>query len=159
MALDRVLVIPAANPPHKTYAAAPYEHRYRMVELACQGEEGFEPSRLEEGEGRSYSMRTVEKIRNYWPADVLFFLIGSDAFAEIRTWHRWEELLAAVEFIVFERPSSSFVIPPGARVHTLRSVQMDVSSSSIRSALARGEAPVDLSPRIVQYIFQNGLYR
>ena len=65
-ALDRVTMIPNGNPPHK------------------QGVErvDWEPSRLEEGRARSYSIHTIE----------------------IRTWHRREEVLAAVEFIVVSRP-------------------------------------------------------
>ncbi len=48
-ALDRVLFIPAGNPPHK-HADTPFEHRYRMVELACAADPRFVASRLEEGE-------------------------------------------------------------------------------------------------------------
>ena len=48
--LNRVLFVPAARPPHKTGAtSASYEDRVRMLELACQGRDGFEVSRLEEG--------------------------------------------------------------------------------------------------------------
>jgi len=50
--LDRVLFIPAGNPPHK-HADASYENRYRMVELACTGDPRFVASRLEEGAAKS----------------------------------------------------------------------------------------------------------
>ena len=63
-ALDRVLFVPAAHPPHKAAATrAPYEDRVRMAELACAGEPGFEVSRLEENTPRSYSIDTIEKVR------------------------------------------------------------------------------------------------
>jgi nicotinate-nucleotide adenylyltransferase len=61
-ALDRVLFIPAANPPHKA-AGAPYEDRFRMVELACAADPRFLPSRLEEGHAVSYSIHTIERLR------------------------------------------------------------------------------------------------
>src|SRR5947207_7734851 len=62
-ALDRVLFIPAANPPHKdTSHGATYEDRFRMVELACEGQARFEASRLEEGSAKSYSIVTIEKV-------------------------------------------------------------------------------------------------
>ena len=62
-----------------------------MVELACAGEPAFEPSRLEAGEERSYSIRTIEKVRaRLGPGGEPFFLIGADAFAEIRTWRQWK---------------------------------------------------------------------
>ena len=62
--LNRVLFVPAAHPPHKSGdAITPYEHRFRMVELACRGHEGFEASRLEAGEGKSYTVLTIRRLR------------------------------------------------------------------------------------------------
>jgi nicotinate-nucleotide adenylyltransferase len=157
--LDRVLIIPAANPPHKGGAVAPYVHRYRMVELALEGQRDLQPSGLEAGEERSYSIRTIEKIRaTIAPEDSLHFIIGADAFSEITTWRRWRDVIAAVEFIVVTRPASQYAIPDGARVTALESVQMAVSSSEIRSELARGVRPPDLSDAVYEYIRANGLY-
>ena len=104
--LDRVLFVPASHPPHKAgITHAPYDHRVRMAELACQGEARFEVSRLEEGGRRSYSIDTIEKLQaRIGPADELFFIIGADAFAEIRTWRRWEDVARRVRFIVVSRP-------------------------------------------------------
>jgi nicotinate-nucleotide adenylyltransferase len=156
--LDKVLVIPAANPPHKARASASFEHRYRMVEIACAGLSALEPSRLEKGEERSYSIGTIGKVRDATVPDVLYFLIGSDAFAEITTWHRWREVVEQVEFIVVTRPGALYDVPEGAHVHPLAEVQMPVSSSDIRAALARGENPPELPSRVFEYIKQNGLY-
>jgi len=160
LALDRVLVIPAANPPHKRGATVDFEHRYRMVQLACEGLPKLEPSRLEAGEARSYSIGTIEKVRqNAGVQDVLYFIIGADAFADITTWHRWHDVVASVEFAVVTRPEAEFVNPSGARTHLLSHVRMPVSSSGIRQALARGERPMDLPGAVYAYIVENGLYR
>ncbi len=59
--LDRVLFIPAGNPPHKQ-AEVSFEHRYRMVELACAEDSRFVASRLEEGAAKSYSIDTIERV-------------------------------------------------------------------------------------------------
>ena len=49
--LDRILFIPGGDPPHKSNPLrTPYRHRYRMVELACETDPRFEPSRLEDPE-------------------------------------------------------------------------------------------------------------
>ena len=154
--LDRVLFIPAGNPPHKR-ADASFEHRYRMVELACAADPRFVASRLEEGAGKSYSIDTIERgmAAN---TGALFFIIGSDAFAEIQTWRRWEDLIRAVEFIVVARPGHEISGPPGARVHRLESAELPVSSSDIRDALARGESPAELPPAIADYIRAQRLY-
>jgi len=159
--LDRVLFIPAAHPPHKSGAnAAPYEDRYRMVELACAEEPLFVPSRLEAGRGTSYSIGTIERAQaTLQDGDSLFFLIGSDAFAEIGTWYRWHDVVRAVEFIVVTRPGHICAAPPEARVHRLESLALDVSSSSIRARLAAGEEPRELPPAVLGYIRAHGLYR
>jgi nicotinate-nucleotide adenylyltransferase len=84
-----------------------------MAELACQGEPRFEVSRLEEGVQRSYSIDTIEKLQaRIAPADDLFFIIGADAFAEIRTWRRWEDVARRVRFIVVSRPGRLFLGNP-----------------------------------------------
>jgi nicotinate-nucleotide adenylyltransferase len=160
-ALDRVLFVPAAHPPHKAGGtSAPYEDRYRMVELACEGEPHFEPSRLEAGQAKSYSIETIERVQaGMAPGDELFFLIGSDAFAEVRSWHRWREVVCGVVFIVVERPGHACEAPPAAKVERLEGVELDVSSSRIRAALAAGQAPAEVPPRVLQYIRERGLYR
>ncbi len=159
--LSRVLFIPAGRPPHKCGAtAADYEDRYRMVAIACENEPLFEASRLEAGSQRSYSIRTIEKVKAGLAAgDTLFFLIGADAFAEIRTWHRWEDVVREVEFIVVTRPGHDYAVPPGARVHRLDTLALPVSSSEIRARLAAGASPPEIPPRVLAYIRDRGLYR
>lgn len=159
--LDCVWFIPASRPPHKPGATtAPYEHRYRMVELACAGDARFQASRIEEGEETSYSIGTIERVRALLnPHDELFFLIGADAFADIQTWRRWQDVVAAVEFIVVSRPGGAYEIPRGARVHALEGVSLPVSSSGIRRRLAEGDDSVDVPAPVFAYIREHGLYR
>ena len=159
--LDRVWFVPAERPPHKAGVThAPYEDRYRMVVLACREEPKFEASRLEQGTLSSYSIDTIERVRGRIDAgDELFFLIGADAFAEIQTWHRWPEVIRAVEFIVVSRPGHCYAIPEGARVHRLESVDLPVSSSEIRRRLACGDDRVEAPAAVLTYIRAHGLYR
>jgi nicotinate-nucleotide adenylyltransferase len=159
--LDEVLFVPAANPPHKTGATgADYEHRYRMVELACATAPEFTPSRLEEGAGKSYSVLTIAKLREQLSdGDEIHFLIGADAFAEIRTWYRWEDVVRTVVFVVVTRPGHEYEVPPGTRVHRLETLALPVSSSEIRRKLAAGEPARELPAAVGSYIEQHGLYR
>ena len=154
--LDRVLFIPAANPPHKEVSTS-YEDRFKMVELACQGEPRFIASRLEEGREKSYSIHTIERVKAL--GDEVFFVIGADAFAEILTWFRWEDVVRSADFIVVAHPGHAFISPPGARVHRLETVALPVSSSEIRHAMARGESPPELPEAVMEYIRAKGLYR
>jgi len=159
-ALDRVLFVPAAHPPHKAAATrAPYEDRVRMAELACAGEPGFEVSRLEENTPRSYSIDTIEKVRAGLGAGAeLFFLIGADAFAEIETWRRWRDVARAVTFLVAGRPGRAYEIPAGVRVERLADLGLPYSSSAIREALRDGREPEGLPAALRDYIFTHGLY-
>jgi nicotinate-nucleotide adenylyltransferase len=158
--LDRVLFVPASRPPHKSGVThAEYEHRVRMAELACQDDARFEVSRLEENTPQSYSIDTIEKVRGtVMPGDELFFLIGADAFAEIHTWHRWQDVLSAVTFIVVSRPGHHYQDPEGARIERLESLDLPFSSSEIRRALAAGQRPAGLPDRVLEYILQQRFY-
>jgi nicotinate-nucleotide adenylyltransferase len=158
-ALDRVLFVPAARPPHKAgITHASYDDRVRMVDLACAGERVFEVSRLEEGTMRSYSIDTIEKARRLFPGDELFFIIGADAFAEIGTWRRWQDVLEAVSFVVVSRPGHDYAIPTGSKVLRLDTLELPVSSSEIRRQLAAGGAPEAVPGAVMEYIRTHGLY-
>jgi len=159
--LDRVLFIPAARPPHKQHGpCAPYEDRVRMAELATAGDPRFRVSRLEAGTARSYSIDTIAKVRaEMAPEDELFFIIGADAFAEIRTWHRWRDVAAAVRFIVVNRPHSVYSPPAEVTYDRLDTLSLEISSSDIRRAITAGERPPDLSPPVFDYIQSHDLYQ
>jgi nicotinate-nucleotide adenylyltransferase len=158
--LNRVLFVPAAHPPHKhgvTYA--PYEDRVRMAELACAVDARFEVSRLEEGTARSYSIDTIEKVRTMLaPADELFFLIGADAFSEIRTWHRWPEVARAVRFLVVSRPGHQYEVPDGVVCDRIDQLALPVSSSTIRRQLTAGGHPEGIPEAVLEYALHHQLY-
>jgi nicotinate-nucleotide adenylyltransferase len=156
--LDQVWFVPAAHPPHKpAQSSAGYEDRYRMTELACQADPRFMASRLEEGGQKSYTIDTIETVRGR--GEDPYFIIGADAFAEIATWHRWQDLLRITDFIVVTRPGHQYTAPPGARVHRLDTVALPVSSSEIRKLLAAGQIPPELPSPVAAYITNKGLYR
>ena len=159
--LDKVLLVPAQSPPHKHGVThAPFAGRLRMVELACQGEPRFKASPIEQGTASSYSIHTIETVRaRLAPDDRLFFIIGADAFAEIESWHRWRDVIRAVEFIVVSRPGHRFNVPPGASVNRLETVELPVSSSEIRRKLADGNESVDVPAAVLAYIREHRLYR
>ena len=136
-----------------------------MVESAGFGGEGairqraLAPSRLEADTAQSFSIETIEKLKPELAlGDELFFLIGADAFAEIKTWKRWRDVARAVEFIVVSRPGHRYDAPEETRVHRLDTLQLPVSSSEIRASLAAGEAQVDAPPAVLGYIRERNLY-
>lgn len=165
--LERVLLIPVGAPPHRGgRPEAPYRDRYRMVELACEADARFEASDLEavRKDGRpNYSIDTIQRVTPDLAAgDRLFFVIGCDAFADIRTWHRWEEVVRGTEWIVVSRPGSECDeerVPGGARVHWLGDVAVPVSSTGLRRRLRADERVADWLPANVrEFIRSRGLY-
>jgi len=153
----KVLFIPAANPPHKNQGPrASFEDRVCMLEIACALDPRFEVSRIEEGTARSYSIRTIEKLQDQGP---LAFLIGADAFAEIQTWHRWQDVVASVEFVVVTRPGATYAIPDGARVTEVPGLQLPESSSDVRRMIAEGLRNIPVPSGVLDYIDAHGLYR
>lgn len=159
--LDRVLFVTAANPPHKPAGSTtPFEHRHRMVEIACGFDPRFEASRLEDRPGRSYSIDTIKSLlQQLAPEDELYFLIGADAFAEIGSWRRADEVLKLVRFVVVSRPGYQYPIPEGARVERLETLSLQISSSEIRRQLEEGRVDVDLPPGVLDYIRSHHLYQ
>jgi len=162
--LARVLFVPAANPPHKPDgASASWEDRVRMVELACLADPRFEASLVEapdpSNDTPSYSIVTIEKLKAAGFAP-LSFLIGADAFADIRNWYRWNDVVAAVGFIVVTRAGSGAIeVPPGATVQELCGLNLPVSSSGVRRMVSENAAAIPVPAPVLGYIRQHGLYR
>ena len=159
--LHQVLFVPAANPPHKNAVyLTPFEERFQMVQLACEPYPRFSASRLEEGAERSYTVDTLERFRpQLKPGDDLFFLIGADAFDELKTWKRWQDVLKLTCFIVVSRPGRTYQIPDGANVLRLDDLQLPVASTTIRDRLQSGQPTPELPISVRQFIDAHGLYK
>lgn len=157
-ALDRILFVPASSPPHKNgLTDASFDDRVRMLELACADEPAFHVSRIEQDSSPSYSILTIERLLAAGEGP-LAFLIGADAFADIRTWRRWQDVVRLVEFIVVTRPGSEYSIPDGARVSELDGINLSVSSSGIRDSIERGDPAIPVPPAVLTYIREHRLY-
>ena len=116
--LDEIWFIPSKAPPHKT-TAAPAEARYEMALLATADNPHFRVSRLElDRDGTSYTVDTVETVKEQLPDADLFYLTGADAYADIATWERAKELVQKVQMVAlgtsggkFERTRALFQKP------------------------------------------------
>jgi len=92
--LDRVLLVPAGEPPHKpAEGMLPFAHRLRLVELAVRGVSGLSASGFEGTRpGPSYTYDTLSALREKMPGDELTFILGSEAFLALPTWRNGLEL-------------------------------------------------------------------
>lgn len=164
-ALDRVLVIPNRLPPHKqSSTGASYEHRLRMVQLACAPYPALLASDIENRETKSYTIQTLRQLRTQYrePCE-FFFIIGADAFAEVASWYQVEEVFRMTRFLVVSRPGFSYTIPPGAQVEALDGLSLSTSATALRQAFAAGEDNTSLAAHlpapVLAYIQQHQLYR
>ena len=174
--LDKLLLIPAAVPPHKDLPqeTPSLEHRLAMVEKMADGlqmPKVVEVSRLElERDGKSYTSDTLKEIHAQYPGAQLWLLMGTDMFLTLHQWHDPEEILKLAGICAFGRreqdgevifaPQRAFLEEQyGANVVTMTLPDLvDISSTQLRDLLARGEGAKYLHPSIYGYILMNGLY-
>ena len=173
--LDRVLFVPALEPPHKASKhLAPPAHRMRMVQLAIEDNPAFDASAVElERQGPSYTLLTVRQLRERLGPDArLYLILGADSVHEIATWWRVRELVEEVEIIAVGRPGHSLQADLEAlagafgdawarRVGELKVdvPPMAISATDIRGRVAAGRSIRYLVPDVVRdYILRHGLY-
>jgi nicotinate-nucleotide adenylyltransferase len=167
--LDRVLLIPSNQPPHRAPAQASVEDRLAMCRLAAEGHPELEVSDVEaRRSGQSYTLETLQEVRRERPRDSLFLILGWDAARELASWHRPAEVLALAKPVIVNRPGLQ---PPGEM--ELRTAGLDpdrtlvcpqrtpdTRATEVRELAARG-AELDrlVPPPVAEYIRKRGLYR
>jgi nicotinate-nucleotide adenylyltransferase len=157
LTLDRVIFIPAAISPHKLGTSPTLAHLRRdLVAAAIDGEERFSLDDREiHREGPSFTIDTVEALHALHPSAQLFYLIGGDNLPMLQTWHRFEELRALVEFVVFDRHDHS-----AGHSFTTLPRRLDISATEIRERIARGASIRYLVPEPVRTLIEHHrLYR
>ena len=167
--LDRVLLVPVGEAPHRTLPDDPgAQTRLEMTELAVEGDPGLSVSRIElDRPGPSYTADTLAALRERAPGDELTLILGGDQAAALPTWHEPERVLelarvAAVERVDWarERIVRSVASLTGAdRLTFIHMPLIEISSSDLRERAARGMPLRYLVPdRVAEYIGEHGLY-
>ena len=161
--LDKVIFVPAYQPPHKQ--TSPFltsaRDRYEMVRLAIEDEPFFEISDCEiKREGVSYTFDTVTAFEKKYPGALFFLILGKDAFEAVGAWHRAIELKKKVLFLVAQRGTQDIPAVEDARAGWIEMPLCPISASGIREAIKQGaQVDDDLSPKVLKYIHTNALYR
>lgn len=163
--LDRMLFIPAANPPHKiSEGILEPHHRLLMLEHAIRGNPRFEASDVELRRGGvSYTVDTLQTLAETLPDAQLYLLVGTDMLTEFPAWRSSDEILLRAEIVALCRPGFPLPsLPPHIRKRVIeaRIPEVGISSSEIRRRVREGKSIRYLVPAEVQsYIAQHRLYR
>ncbi len=167
--LEKVLIMPSAQPPHRPGAIASAEQRLAMCRLAVEGRPRLEVSDVEVRHGgRSYTVDTLVELKRLLPRDDLFLILGWDAAALFATWHEPARVRSLASVIVIGRPGAP---APGADRLSAAGLDLDrsvlclrptpdISGSALRRAIAAGKPVADKLPAAVErFIASHGLYR
>ena len=184
MALEKVIVMPAFRSPHREkeeIIAA--KHRLEMAKLAFSDLDFVEVSDFEcENQGLSYTIETIKYIKDCYPNDELFLIIGSDQFEAFHFWKDFSGILDKSHLIVTSRSGKKLVenqdeisqeiqalvstysktelsLTSGNKLYIIQLEDVDASSSEIRSRLRSGESVGQLlNSEVKEYIEKENLY-
>ena len=159
IALDKVLFIPAAVPPHKSEAKiSSVEDRLAMLRLATHDNPKFEISTIElDRPGPSYTIDTLRQLKQQSPSDNFVLLIGTDQFQQFDSWREPDQILSLAEIVVVAR-SSSQQRRDGFRFFDMPLI--DISATEIRQRVRDGRTIRYLVPDAVRtYIAAHHLYQ
>lgn len=187
MALDRIIFIPSASPPHKDPSRIlPSGHRLRMTKIAIRDNPAFECSDVEcRRSGRSYSIETIQFFQERSGLDgAFFFIMGIDAFLDIQTWRDYREIFSLCNFVITTRPgyirrpideilpievvrdfcydkNKDRYLHSGGYSLTFQEITFnDLSATKIRERVRAGESINQMTPRgVIRYIEKNRLFR
>jgi len=185
--LDRFFFVPAFHAPHKPESrpTSGY-HRFAMLSLATADESKIFVSTLELDHAKSrYSFDTLTELKAGYPDDRVIFVMGADSWMDIRTWHRWDEVLLLTDHIVVSRPGHHISfghvsetirdriadvrgerveirLGQTPQIYITDAVHFDVSATEIRRDVQENDVldrTDDVTSEVAKYIEKYELYR
>ncbi|MCC8998764.1 MAG: nicotinate-nucleotide adenylyltransferase [Candidatus Contendobacter sp.] len=170
--LAEIRFIPCRIPAHRAAPLITAEQRLALVRLAIVDQAGFVADDRElRREGPSYMVDTLASLRADCGDDTpLCLILGADAFRELPTWRRWQDLGHLAHIVVMQRPGVLPLFPPALeefmtprRVYDALALrrnpaggilfqpvtQLHISATQIRTLLAHGQSPRYLLPEAV----------
>ena len=175
--LDRLLLIPDRQPPHKPLPEGSPSPEQRLELTRLAGEQLGLGDRVEtldlelHRSGPSYTADTLRAVHERYPDDELWLLMGTDMFLTLHTWHKPEQILALAGIAAFSRSQEDteelfsrqrerlYRTYPSARIFTLSVPGMvEISSTQLRELLAKGRGGQFLAPAVYGAVLRDGLY-
>ncbi len=167
LALDRILFIPAAIPPHKKDSKITESAiRYEMIQLAIANNPHFEVSPIDiDRKGVSYTVDTIKIIQEQMQLqrEELFFIIGADNILGFPSWHKPAEILELCQIVVLPRPEIDLKnIHPMLKdkILVVKTPLIEISSSVIRQLIKQDRSIRYLVPEpVFHYLRRNQVYQ
>ncbi|MDQ3484245.1 MAG: nicotinate-nucleotide adenylyltransferase [Actinomycetota bacterium] len=165
--LDEVVFVPTGQPWQKSEGdVSAAEDRYLMTVVATASNPRFSVSRVDiDRAGPTYTIDTLRDLRRSRPDVEFFFITGTDALAQILTWHDADGVFELAHFVGCTRPGTAIDAMtleglPADRVTIIEVPALAISSTECRARARKGEPVWYLVPDgVVQYIAKRGLYR
>ena len=175
LGLDKLIIIPTAQPPHKQLpeGSATAQQRLEMARLMADNLNMPGVAQVSDIElrrqGKSYTVDTLVAMAALYPEAELWLLMGTDMFLSVQNWYKPEKIMELAGICAFGRteqdgeelfaPQRKFLQDKyNARVTTITLPGLvDISSTQLREALAAGQGEEYLCPAVYGYILMNGL--
>ncbi len=161
--IDKVLLMPDKIPPHKDFDAVVDDiHRQNVCNIVCEDFEKAELCLIEfERDGKSYTVDTIKLLKEKYPNDNFFVVIGGDMLSTLDTWYNWQELLGITSFIAFKREglndfddAYNRLTQLGAQIVVVKDNITHVSSTKLRKKIDKSLLP----QKVYNYIVEKGIY-
>lgn len=159
--LDVIFFVPAFSQWQKTHVASA-EIRAHMVGLAIAGHANWQLDLRElDRASTTFTVETMNELREQHPDDDLFFILGADAAAGLDSWQESARLATLCEFAVVRRPHFDVKVPAGFRYELVDADTPDISSSEVRAWCAAEDERLKkvLPSKVYDFIIKTGLYK
>lgn len=176
--LDEFVFLPAFHAPHKlrTKPTSAYD-RFAMLCLATADNAKLSVSKLEiDLPQKPYTVETLPRLKDMYPDDRIFFVMGADSWRDILTWREWENVLLMTDIIVVSRPGVDITTDhvsdavreritddkseAGRSIFFSHGVNIDISATEIRRKIRAedGSWKADVPPEVANYIEKYQIY-
>lgn len=160
--VDRVwLTLSPLNPLKDPVTLIPDLRRLDMLKIASKGVAGVETCDIELTMPRpSYTIDTLRLLAKRYPSKRFKLVVGSDNWNIFQRWRSYEDILYDFGVIVYPRPGKEIQQRFVDGMEIVPSPSIDLSSTFIREAIAKGrDMNCFLPPGVFQYITENNLYK
>lgn len=167
---DRLLLLPTGESPHRDNTGkTPFHHRFALCRIAAKEIPKAEASDLEQRLGGiNYTIRTVLALKEQYPDQPLFLIVGGDMLLSFHRWKEYQAILENVTLLAGARTQKQYgqleeycrkVLPQYSQIQLVKFTPVEISSTRLREMAGKGE---DLSPwvpkGVAEYIQRYGLY-